>query len=65
MSDGSWRPTSCFLSVQQEYGSWSGLFGYALCCIPDLTPEAALRLELGLDLDDVNKLAVVSVLATV
>ena len=40
------------------------LFGYALRCIPDLTPEAALRLELGLDLDDVDKLAVVSVLAT-
>ena len=40
------------------------LLGYAQQCIPDLTPEAVLRLELGPALDDVDQLAVVSLLAT-
>ena len=40
------------------------LFCYAQQCLPDLTPEQVLRLELGPDLCDGDQLAVVCLLAT-
>ena len=53
-----------FFLCQKSAVAGHALLGYAQQCLPDLTPEQVLRLELGLDLSDGDQLAVVCLLAT-
>ena len=53
-----------FFLCQKSAVAGHALLGYAQQCLPDLTPEQVLRLELGPDLGDGDQLAVVCLLAT-
>ena len=53
-----------FFTCQKSSVTGHALLGYVQAVVPDLSPEAALRLELGQDLSEVDQLAVVYLLST-
>ena len=53
-----------FFNCQKSMLAGHALLGYLQHCIPDLSPEEALRLELGEVLDEVDQLAAVCLLST-
>ena len=53
-----------FFYCQTSVHAGHALLGYVQALVPHLSPEAALRLELGSDLCDEEKLALLCVLAT-
>ena len=57
-------PNLIMNSVTVSRNGGNALLGYLQHCIPDLSPEEALRLELGEVLDEVDQLAAVCLLST-
>ena len=53
-----------FFLCQKSMVAGHALLGYVQHCVPGLSPEEALRLELGQNLEDADQLATVCVLAT-
>ena len=56
-------PLHAFFECQYSMLSGLALLGYVQVIVPDISPEAALRLELGMQLDEKEELAIMCMLA--
>ena len=57
-------PLHAFFECQHSMLSGLALLGYVQVLVPDLSPEAALRLELGIQLEEKEELAIMCMLAS-
>ena len=57
-------PVHAFFECQHSMLAGLALLGYVQGLVPDLSPEAALRLEMGMQLDEEEELAIMCMLAS-